>query len=118
MKAIAFSLLAFSANAAIIKRHEHNFADGPTYGAPGLQGFKLPKLEDLKGIPGLENFKFPGLNFAPPKDGFAAVLSPKVRKAMKIESIPPVQYKDARRVRITYGPYKVRASSVGIYLSS
>ena len=121
MKTVAFSLLAFSANAAITKRQGHGNANGPTYGTsglqglnlPGLEGFKLPGLDGLS-IPGLENFKIPGLNFAPPKDGFAAVLRPKVRKAHKIELVPPQKYEDARRIRITYGPYKVRASSVSL----
>lgn len=92
--AAAIVLLALSANAAVIKRQEHSHDGGVTIGPTGLGGFKIP-----------------GLNFALPKGGMAAMLTPEVRKAYKIEQIPPQKYKDARRIRITYGPYKIRATS-------
>jgi hypothetical protein len=33
------------------------------------------------------------------------------QKALKIEEIPPVLRKEAKRVRLTYGPYKLRGQS-------
>jgi hypothetical protein len=34
------------------------------------------------------------------------------QKAMKIEEIPPLVRKDAKRVRMTYGPFKLRGRQV------
>ena len=34
------------------------------------------------------------------------------QKAMKIEKVPPVLRPDAVRVKITYGPYKLRSAKV------
>jgi hypothetical protein len=34
------------------------------------------------------------------------------QQAMKIEQIPPVTRKDAKRVRLTYGPYVLRGRKV------
>jgi len=111
--AVALYLLTLSANAAVVKRQGHDHGGAPSYGSPAAGGFSIPGLEGFK-IPGLENFKLPGLNFAVPKGGFAAMMKPDVRKAYKVEEIPPQKYKDAKRIRITYGPYKVRASSVSL----
>jgi len=59
------------------------------HGGMGLGGFSMPKggLGSLMGL-----------------------LSPKIQKAMKIETIEPRIRKDAKRIRITYGPYKIRSS--------
>jgi len=35
------------------------------------------------------------------------------RKAYKIEEIPPQRRKDAKRIKVTYGPYTLRAANVG-----
>ena len=93
-------LLVLSTNAAVIKRQGHSHDGASTYGILGLEGFKIP-----------------GLNFALPKDGISAMFTPSVRKAYKIEQIPPQKYKEARRIRITYGPYNIRATSVSLRLS-
>jgi hypothetical protein len=53
-------------------------------------------------------------SFSMPKGGIGSLLgllSPQVQKALKIEDIPPQIRKDAKRQRITYGPYKIRASN-------
>jgi len=42
--------------------------------------------------------------------GLSGMLRPEVRKAYKIEKLKPRVRPDATRVRITYGPYKIRAS--------
>jgi hypothetical protein len=89
-------LLALSANAVVIKRQGHSHGGGPSF----------------NNVPG-QGFIFPGLNFAPPKGGLLQMLKPDVRKAYKVEQIPPQKYKDAKRIKITYGPYKIRATSVG-----
>jgi hypothetical protein len=34
------------------------------------------------------------------------------QKAYKIEEIPPLRRKDAKRIKITYGPYTLRAANV------
>ena len=34
------------------------------------------------------------------------------QKAYKIEQIPPLRRKDAKRIKITYGPYTLRAANV------
>jgi hypothetical protein len=34
------------------------------------------------------------------------------QKAYKIEAIPPLRRKDAKRIKITYGPYLLRAANV------
>jgi hypothetical protein len=44
--------------------------------------------------------------------GSIAVKFLQSQKAFKIEEIPSVLRKDAKRVRLTYGPYKLRASNV------
>jgi len=98
--AAAIGFLPFFANAAVIKRQGHGGGEKAHGG--GSNGFN---------IPGLEGFKFPGMNYALPKDGIAAMLNPQVRKAYKIENLAPQRWKDARRVRITHGPYKLGASS-------
>jgi hypothetical protein len=41
----------------------------------------------------------------------AKFLQPK--KAMKIEEIPSLVRKDAKRVRMTYGPFKLKGREVG-----
>jgi hypothetical protein len=121
MKTVAaLGLLALTANAAVVKRqgHSHEGGGGSTYGspAPKSEGFKIPGLESFN-LPGLEGLKLPGLNGfkmkgAMPKGGMMSMMSMPSRKAYKIEQIPPQKYKDARRVRIMYGPYTIRSSKV------
>jgi hypothetical protein len=35
------------------------------------------------------------------------------QKAMKIEEIPAIIRKDAKRIRLTYGPFKLKGRQVG-----
>jgi hypothetical protein len=42
----------------------------------------------------------------------AAAMMPK-KKAMKIEEIPP-KFPGAKRMRLLYGPYKLKAANVGL----
>jgi hypothetical protein len=96
MKVIStVALLALSANAAVVRRQEG--------------GFKIPGLENFPKIPG---FDISSIAKSLPKGGLAGLLNPTVLKAMKIEEIPPKRMPDAKRIRLTYGPYKIKAANV------
>jgi hypothetical protein len=104
MKTIAaLGVLALSINAGIIKRQGGSYGGGvtPINGTPGLDGLKSPGSDFLA-----------NMAKALPKGGLGAMLSPEVRNAYKIEQIPPQMNPKAKRVRTTYGPYKIRASNV------
>jgi hypothetical protein len=102
MKTIAtLAILALSADAALIKRQDH---DHSSMGSMGSMG--------SKGLPGGFDFKNIGKAFG--KGGLlSSFLNPETRMAYKIEELKPVVRPEAKRVRITYGPYKIRASNVG-----
>jgi hypothetical protein len=48
----------------------------------------------------------------PTGGGLLNMLVPATQKAMKIEEMPSRLHPGAKRVKMTYGPYKLRASSV------
>jgi hypothetical protein len=92
MKAFTtFSLLALSTNAAVVRRQE---------GLPGLEGLKIP------------GFDISQIAKSLPKGGLAGLLRPTVKKAYKIEEMKPQVNPQAKRIKITYGPYKIRAANV------
>jgi hypothetical protein len=99
----ALGLLALSTNADVVKRQGYSHGGGatPTNGAPSLGGLKSPSSDF-----------FADIAKALPKGGLGAMLNPEVRKAYKIEQIPAQTNPQAKRVRTTYGPYKIRASNV------
>jgi hypothetical protein len=99
MKYIAvLSLLSLSANAVVVKR-QHDMSN--MGGGLKLDGFKLPAGFDIGKIAK-----------SMPKEGFSSMMNPEVRKASKIEQMDPKIHPDAKRVKITYGPYKIRAANV------
>ena len=101
MKTIAaLGLLSMSASAAVVKR-QHDMAN---MGG----GFKLPSLDGFK-IPG---FDLGNIAKSMPKEGLAGLINPSVRKAYKIETMEPKINPNAKRVKIIYGPYKIRAANV------
>jgi hypothetical protein len=116
MKTVStLALLALSADAAIIKRqHDHSAMGGMegmssmgSMGSPGnLGGLDIQSIIKSLGGKGGKGGK----------GGLAGMLRPEVRKAYKIEKLKPLVRPDATRVRITYGPYKIRASGVGLFL--
>jgi hypothetical protein len=46
--------------------------------------------------------------------GFGSIGKAQPTKAAKVEFIEPKIRKDAKRIRLTYGPYKLRAANVGV----
>jgi hypothetical protein len=46
--------------------------------------------------------------------GLAAKYMP-TTKAATIEEIPPILRKDAKRIRVTYGPYNIKGAKVSRY---
>jgi hypothetical protein len=60
----------------------------------GIQAAIMPKASDLMSTFGTLAVK---------------MLSP--QRALKIEDIPPVLRKEAKRVRLTYGPYRLKGQS-------
>jgi hypothetical protein len=96
MKAVSMLvLLALSANAAVVKRQ--------------AGGFTLPAGLD-KFIP--DGFDISSLAKSLPKGGMANMMNPTVRMAFKVEEIKPTRMPEAKRVRLTYGPYKIKAANV------
>lgn len=93
----AVGLFALAVDAGVIKRQE---------GLGDLASL-IPKGFDLGKIAK-----------SMPKGGLAALFSPEVRKAYKVEDIKPKRNPEAKRVRITYGPYKVKAANVSSVLGS
>jgi len=98
MKTVAsLALLALTANGAVVKR-QADLLKGLQI--PGLEGFKLPAGFDLSSIAK-----------SLPKGGLTGLLNPEVKTALKVEKIPTLRnVPGAERVRITYGPYKIKAS--------
>jgi hypothetical protein len=99
MKTVAaIGLLALSANAAVIKRQDLMAG-----------GFSIPGFGDFSKIPG---FDISNIAKSLPKGGLASLMNPSVRSALKIEEIKPLRNPQAKRIRLTYGPYKIRAANV------
>jgi hypothetical protein len=101
MKAITTtlaSLFMLSAHAAVFDRRQ----DASLLGLD-----KLPKGFDVG-------------SFAKslPKGGLTGFFNPEVRMAFKVEQIAPKRMPDAKRVRLTYGPYKLKAATVGSFFPS
>jgi hypothetical protein len=80
--------LTFSVNAAVIKRQEHDNSGGG-------------------GIGGLTNIA------TLPKSG---LLTPETQRAMRIEEIQPKVNPSAKRIRLTYGPFKIGVPNVSSLL--
>jgi hypothetical protein len=105
MKTIAaLTLLVLSVNAAVVKRqgHSNNGGTAPGSGFQGFAGLTVPGL-DLASIAKTL-----------PKGGLGGLMGPTVRKAYKIEEIPPQKNPKAKRIRITYGPYKIRGANASL----
>jgi hypothetical protein len=112
----ALALLALSAEAALIKRqHDHSAMGGmagmagpPAAGAAGkLGGIDIQSILKQLGKGGKGGKGgFPGLG------AFMGGKKPEVRKAYKVEKLKPLVRPEATRVRLTYGPFKIRASGV------
>jgi hypothetical protein len=116
MKKVAIlSLLSLSASAAVVKR-QFGLGSMGMNGFEGLFGFGvLPGiggLPALGGLPGLGGFDITKIAKSLPKGGLAGLMRPVVRKANKIEYITPLRHPDAKRIRLTYGPYKIKAANV------
>jgi hypothetical protein len=47
--------------------------------------------------------------------GDLALKSMPTTKAATIEEIPPILRKDAKRIRVTYGPYNIKGAKVSNY---
>jgi hypothetical protein len=100
MKAFTtLSLLVLSVNSVVVRRQN---ADGLF---PGLQGLKIP------------GFDLSQIAKSLPKGGLAGLLKPEVKKAYKIEEMKPLVNPQAKRIKITYGPYKIRAANVSSFVS-
>jgi hypothetical protein len=115
MKTVStLALLALSADASIIKRqHDHSamggMGDMAGKGSTGkVGGIDIQAILKSLGGKGGKGGKG-GLG------GFAGMMKPEVRKAYKIEKLKPLVRPDATRLRITYGPYKIRAAGVGSF---
>jgi hypothetical protein len=90
----AVGLLALSVDAGVVKRQEY-----------GDLSSLIPK-----------GFDFSKIAKSIPKGGLMAMLNPEVRKAYKVEEIAPKRNPAAKRVRLTYGPYRIKAANVSLTL--
>jgi hypothetical protein len=99
MKQIAaLALLSLSANAAIVKRQHDMSSMGSS--PLNFDAFKIPGL-DIQNIAK-----------SMPKGGLSSLMNPGIRKAAKIEEMEPKINPNAKRLKLTYGPYKIRAANV------
>lgn len=110
MKTIStLAVLALSADAAIIKRQGHDHSSMAGMGSMGGMGKEMGKIGglDLQSI-------IKSLGGKGGKGGLSGFMrATEVRKAYKIEQMKPLIRPEATRVRITHGPYKIRAANVG-----
>jgi hypothetical protein len=67
--------------------------------------------ELLEGLASLTQSLIPPPEFMSSLGGLALKFMP-TTKAATIEEIPPVLRNDAKRIRITYGPYKIKGANV------
>jgi hypothetical protein len=112
MKTIStLAVLALSADAAIIKRQGHDHSSMAGMGSMGGMGKEMGKIGGLdiqsiiKALGGKGGKG--GLG------GLSGLMKPDVRKAYKIEQLKPLIRPEATRVKVTHGPYKIRAANVG-----
>lgn len=115
--ASTLALLVLSADAAIIKRQHDHSKMGGMEGMSGMAGMsgaagpgKVGGLDIQSIIKSLGNKGGKGGKGG--LGGLFSAMRPAVRKAYKIEKLKPLIRPEATRVRITYGPYKIRASGV------
>jgi hypothetical protein len=93
-------LLVLSANGAVVKRQQKQ-------GGSGMGSFNFPGIDLSSIAKALPN----GL----PKGG-GLIGNREVRKAYKIEQLTPKYDPEAKRIKITYGPYTIRAANVRLTL--
>jgi hypothetical protein len=95
------------------KRQGNPHESAPTNGLGS--GFAMPDISALLGNVDLTPFISMGSSLIQtwlPKVSQYAHLAVQSQLAMKIEELPPLLRKDAKRVKITYGPYQIRGQKV------
>jgi hypothetical protein len=114
MKTIStLAILALSADAAIIKRQGHDHSSMAGMGDMGGMGKGMAGMGKIDGIDIKAILK--SLGGSGGLGGLGKMMKPEVRKAFKIEKMKPQVRPEATRLRITYGPYKIRASGVSLF---